>query len=121
MSDQPKLSSGAKLQELLGFDPTKRGTLSANLFSEVVKEIADERHKEAKARAKEHLVKAIQLREQMAKARKDFDAQDKKFEKELGRVLSQIQGILSGNDSPSPDDEECEKKECANDGEVVSA
>lgn len=117
MSDQPKASSGTKLQELLGFDPTKKGTLTADLFSEVVKEIADERHKEAKARAKEHLVKAIQLREQMAKARKDFDAQDKKFEKELGKALNQIQGILSGKNP----DEEKEEKECANEGEAVSA
>lgn len=117
MSDHPKASSGTKLQELLGFDPAKKGTLTADLFSEVVKEIADERHKEAKARAKEHLVKAIQLREQMAKARKDFDAQDKKFEKELGKALNQIDGILSGK---SPDEEK-EEKECANEGEAVSA
>jgi hypothetical protein len=92
MSDQQKKCASDRLQELLGFDAAKRGTLTSELFGEVVKEIQEERAKEAKSRAKEHLVKAMQLREQMEKARKDFENQYKKFEKELGSVLNQVQG-----------------------------
>lgn len=117
MSEQQRSTSGMKLQELLGFDPIKKGTLTSELFSEVVKEIQEERLKEAKVRAKEHLVKAIGLREQMEKARRDFANQEKKFEKELGKVLNQIQGILSGKNP----DEEKEESEGAKEGEAVSA
>lgn len=116
MSDQRKTSSD-KLQEMLGFDAAKKGTLTNDLFGEVVKEIQQERHDEAKKRAKEHLVKAINLREQMEKARKDFEGQAKKFDKELGKVLNQIQGILTGK---CPDEEK-EENESAKEGEVVSA
>ena len=117
MADQRKPTSSDKLQELLGFDAAKKGTLTSELFGEVVKEIQEERAKKAKEQAKEHLVKAMALREQMEKARKDFEGQAKKFDKELGKVLNQIQGILTGRNP----DEEKEEKECANEGEAVSA
>jgi len=105
MADQnTKKCAGERLQELLGFDAAKKGTLTSELFGEVVKEIQEERQKEAKARAKEHLVKAMQLREQMEKARKDFEGQYKKFEKELGNILNQIQGILTGKPCESQEE-----------------
>lgn len=98
-----------KLQELLEFDPAKRPTLTQELFSEVVKEIREERAKDAKTKAKEQLVKAMQVREQMVKAKKEFEGQYNKMEKELGKTLNQIQGILSGK-CPE-ENQECEKKE----------
>jgi len=106
--EKNKASNAEKLTTLLDFDPAKRPTLTQELFGEVVKEIKEERAKEAKTKAKEQLVKAMQLREQMAKADKDFNGQKQKMEKELGKVLNQIQGILSGK---CP--EECEKEEAA--------
>jgi DNA replication protein DnaD len=92
------MTNGERLQEMLGFDPVGKAGLTQDLFSEVVKEIQEERTKEAKAKAKEYLIKAMQLREQMEKAKRDFDTQYKKFEKELGKVLNQIQGILTGKE-----------------------
>lgn len=114
MSDQnnQKKTSADRLQDLLGFDAAKKGTLTSELFSEVVKEIQEERSKEAKVRAKEHLLKAMGLREQMDKAKKDFDSQYKKFEKELGKILNQIQSILSGKPCCDEEKEDCEEKEC---------
>jgi len=99
--------SAEKLEGLLGFDPAKRGTLE--LFKEVVQEISKERTDKAKAQdeaarwlnrqaAKEHLTKAISLREGMVKAEKDFNKEKQKFEKELGKVMNQIQGILPGKE-----------------------
>jgi hypothetical protein len=103
MGDNKKTNSD-KLQDMLDFDAAKRPTLTQELFGEVVKEIKEERAKDAKAKAKEQLVKAMQIREGMAKAAKDFNNQQQKMEKELGKVLNQIQGILSGK---CP--EECDK------------
>lgn len=109
MADTSVSKSAEKLEGLLGFDPTKRGTLTQELFKEVVQEISKERTDKAKAQAKEHLTKAIQLREGMVKAEKDFNKEKQKFEKELGKVMNQIQGILTGKE---PQEEvECEKKE----------
>jgi CRISPR/Cas system CSM-associated protein Csm2 small subunit len=96
-----------KLQELLTFDAAKKHNLTQELMSEVVKEITEERVKEAKTRAKEQLVKAMQLREQMAKAKRDFDNQYQKMEKELGKIMNQIQGILTGK---NPDPEEAKEE-----------
>lgn len=105
------MNSVEKLSDLLTFDPAKRSTLTQELFGEVVAEIKEERAKEAKIKAKEQLIKAMQLREQMAKAEKEFNNQKQKMEKELGKVLGQIQGILSGK-CPEENNSE-EKQECA--------
>jgi hypothetical protein len=104
-----KQSNSDKLAAMLEFDAAKRPTLTGELFGEVVKEIKEERAKDAKAKAKEQLVKAMQIREGMAKAEKEFNGQKQKMEKELGKVLNQIQGILSGK---CPEEgKECEKEE----------
>jgi hypothetical protein len=108
--DKNKATNSEKLASLLEFDAAKRPTLTQELFGEVVKEIKEERAKDAKAKAKEQLVKAMQLREQMSKAEKDFNGQKQKMEKELGKVLNQIQGILSGK-CPEENQECCEKDE----------
>lgn len=118
MADQQKQgqcqqgSAGERLTTLLTFDPSKKHQITADLFAEVVKEIKEERGKEAKAKAKEHLVKAMALKEQMDKARRDFSAADKKFEKELGKMLNQIHGMLSGK-SPEEVEEESKEKDPA--------
>lgn len=94
---QDQKTNSDKLFDILKFDASKKGSSITNdVFQEVVKEITDERMKEAKVKAKEHLLKAMQLREQMERARKDFDALYKKSEKELGKVLNQVESMLSG-------------------------
>lgn len=110
--DKNKGSNAEKLTTLLDFDPAKRPSLTQELFGEVVKEIKEERAKEAKVKAKEQLVKAMQIRESMAKAEKDFNGQKQKMEKELGKVLNQIQGILSGKCPEENQEGKEEEKEC---------
>lgn len=110
--NQQKQTNSDKLNSILEFDAAKRPTLTQELFGEVVKEIREERAKDAKAKAKEQLVKAMQIREGMAKAEKDFNNQKQKMEKELGKVLNQIQGILSGKCPDENKEGENEEKEC---------
>jgi hypothetical protein len=47
----------------------------------------------------------MQLREQMVKVKREFENQYNKMEKDLGKMLNQIQGILSGK----PPEEEKEE------------
>lgn len=104
MADPAKPDNSSKLQDLLKFDAAKRHPLTNELFGEVVKEITEERVKASKVQAKEALTKAMDLRAQMHKAQKDFNNQQQKFEKELGKILSQVQSMLSGKE-PEPEEE----------------
>lgn len=76
MADEKTTNSSAdKLQGYLGFDPVKSSTISQDLFKEVVGEIQLERANEAKIKAKELLIKAMEIQRQMHKAKKDFENQ----------------------------------------------
>lgn len=111
--ENKKKSHADDLAAMLGFDPSKSTSLTGDLFKEVVKEIQDEKLKEAKVKAKEHLLKAMTLRQQMVKVRKDFDKQWNQHEKELGNIMKQIHGIMSGKPAEEATEECAEKKECA--------
>jgi hypothetical protein len=85
-----------KLVEKLGFDPARRVSGDASVLADVVKEIQEERTKEAKVKVKELLVKAIEVRRQIDDAKKKFDKEVQKFEKELGKVLGDLERLASG-------------------------
>lgn len=90
-----------KLNDVLGFDPTKRFTLTGGkageLFQSTLKEITSEREEKAKADAKQVLISAISLAEEWKKAEKNFYQQKAKFDKELGKLMNQLNGMLNGN------------------------
>lgn len=88
-----------RLQDILGFDPVKYDVVTKDAITEVVKEIQQERLKKVKEKAKEQLIKAIELREQKAKMDREYINNSKKFDKELGSILSQIEKALSGKTS----------------------
>lgn len=103
-----KPSAAEKLTELLGFDPNKRPSLGqkgGKLFTEALADIVKERDEKAKAAATELFRKAIQLSDERNKARKAFQQADQKFEKELGKVLNQIQSLVNGTE-PQPENNE---------------
>ncbi len=104
--NNPKNASD-KLVDLLGFDPTKRTTISkgSKLFTEALAEITKERDEKAKGQATELFRKAIALSDERKKARQAFNSADAKFEKELGKVLNQINSLVSGKE-PEPDGEQ---------------
>lgn len=94
-----------KLNELLGFNPAKRhplGPKTGVLFQDTLKEIREEREKTAKAQAKDLLLKAMNIQEEWSKAEKQFNNQKAKFDKELGKLLNQINSMLNGSD-PQPE------------------
>ena len=94
MSD--KSSNSERLEKLCGFDPTKKLNATGELLAEVAKELREERETKAKASAREQLKKAVELREKMHNARKEFEGQCAKFDKELGNLLGRLESGLRG-------------------------
>lgn len=97
MSDQ---DNGARLAQLLEFDPGKEPGITKDAFADVLKELAEERREKAKAKAREVIVKASELRKKMVAARREFDKQEAAFNKELGKLLGQLQAAVNGKPQP---------------------
>ena len=100
-------SASDKLNAMLGFDPTKRATLGpvgSDLFKDALSDIVKERQEKAKALATELFRKAITLQEERKKAHRAFQQADHKFEKELGKVLNEIQGLAGGKEPEVTDE-----------------
>lgn len=93
-----KSSSAKNLVELLGYEPEKAHKITKELFGEVIEEIKKDRIDVAKNKVKDLLVKAINLRKQADKAKKDFTAQMIKCDEELGKVMCSIDLLLSGEE-----------------------
>jgi len=55
--------------------------------------------------------KAMSLRQQMHTAEKQFNQQRQKFEKELGKLLNQIQGTIEGREPEVDADKTGQKTE----------
>lgn len=100
-----------KLHAMLGYDPSKHGSADKDMLAEVLKEIQSERSTAIKAKAKEQLQKAIDLRGQMEKLKREFNTQYSKFEKELGKILSQIGNAQQQADNPDATEETAETAE----------
>ena len=96
-----------KLTELLGFDPGKKDQITSEAFKEVVAEIQAERQKTIKEKAKTQLVRAMEMRDQKEKTDREYAAQSKKWDKEMGKLLKGIESMLTGK----PIEEEGEKKD----------
>jgi hypothetical protein len=103
-----KASNPERLEKLVGYDPRKKLSASEELFKEVVADIRKEEEEKAKKEAREQLTKAIELSRKMAGLRKEFEAQEAKFNKELGKLLNRIENNLGG---PVTEAEETEGSE----------
>lgn len=90
------LANSDRLEQLIGFDAAKSPSVTQDVLTEVLKEIQEERKQKAKVQAKEQLIKALTLREQMAQARKKFEAEWEKSDKELGKVVNRLHAVLNG-------------------------
>jgi len=95
-------SNSERLKNLVDFDVTKKPTLTQELFQEVVGDLKKDRYEKAKTSAREQLTKAIELREKMHRVKKEFEAQEKKFEKELGNLLNSVESSLERTSSAAP-------------------
>lgn len=97
-------NSAERLEKLIGFDAAKRLNVTKELFGELVDDIKKERLEKAKISAREQLVKAIELREQMVKVEKEFENNRRKFEKELGKLLNSLEASLNGQQPPTEEE-----------------
>ena len=97
-------NNAERLENLLGFDAAKPESVTKGLLDEVVGEIQEERKKKAKVAAKEQVVKLMDQREKMYKAKKQFDGEFGKFEKEFGKMLNRLEGTLRGGPAPEETD-----------------
>lgn len=103
----PKTNEDRLLGLMGGENLARQGSLSQDLFGEVIKEIKEERAKANKVKAREYLEKAMDLWKQKEKAEREFRAALVKIDKELGKTLNQIEGMLSGR----PAQDEAEKED----------
>lgn len=87
-----------RLSRVLGFDPARKG--GTGVFADALEVVNKKRAEAAKDKAVGLIEQAITLREQMAQAENTFNAQKKKFEKELGKLVGRIEA-LAGGKSPS--------------------
>lgn len=89
-------NSTERLTNLVGFDPAQHPKVTDEIFKEVMQDINEARAEKAKEKARGLLEQAFELRGQMAKARSEFERQEKKFEKELGKILNRLESELRG-------------------------
>jgi hypothetical protein len=89
-----------RLAEIVGFDAAKGPNVTGDVLKEVLDEILEDRKQKAKVLAKEQLVKALTLREQMAAARRKFETEWEKSDKELGKVVNRLYASLNGKPAP---------------------
>jgi hypothetical protein len=84
-----------RLEDLLGHNPSKELT-GGDILQEAMKEIKEERAKEAKVKAKDMLSKAIELHRSITKADQEWRSKIAKFNKELGKVLNKLESFGQG-------------------------
>jgi hypothetical protein len=98
-----------RLEKLMGFDVVKRQGITKEIFKEVLGEVQEKRMEEAKTAAREQISKAIELREKMHKVKREFDGQMRKFDKDLGKLLNQLEAGLSGQPTEQPQEDSQEE------------
>lgn len=66
-----------------------------NVLQEALKEVAKEQGEERKKKAKEQIVKALDLKRQMDEAERNFNSSKKKWDKELGKTLARLNNMAN--------------------------
>ena len=100
MSDK---NTAERLEKLVGFDAAKHPSVTREVFQEVLEDLQKERAEKAKVAATEQIRKALELREKMVKAEREFNKQKEKFDKELGKLLSRLENQLGGGSAEEED------------------
>jgi len=90
----------ARLIRVLKYDPTKRQSLTGNVLQEVFDDVNKERINKAKEDTKVLISKAIEMTRQKADIDKTYRNTSQKFEKDLGKVMNQIEAMVNGKEQP---------------------
>lgn len=101
-----------RLNEMLGFDASKKEGISNSVFKNALSKIENERKMEAELRAEDLLRKALELVDQATKIDREYQKSKQKVDKELGRILGQLnQGSNENGSRQEPAEEETESAE----------
>ena len=87
----------------------KDSKVEFNVLQEALAEVSREDMEARKGKAKELIRTAMNLKSQMGEAKKKFESETKKFDKELGKVLNRLQNMASGRPLDEGAKEEEEK------------
>lgn len=82
----------ARLRDLVGFDPTRKQHPTTELLARVKGKITEKREAAAEEAAEKIIEQAMGLAEQASGAEKQFNQNKAKWNKELGKLLNNLQG-----------------------------
>lgn len=103
---------GSNVEKLVnlfgGEDPVKKPSITEDILSEALQDFKKARRDEALSRARDVIKKAVELREQKHKLDQEYNKQSKKFEDELGKLLSQLRANVEQTVSDVPVQEKTE-------------
>lgn len=110
MADGKKNNGGGttgadRLTALLGYDPGKGVGITKDAFQSVLDDLQKERSDESRAKAKELLKKAIELRKQQHALRVEFVKKDAAADKELNKLVNQLESAVNGTPPPAAAEE----------------
>lgn len=98
-----------RLCKVLQYDPAKQSGSNSSVFNKALQAVQERRDKEIQAKAEELLQQAIDLRCKMDESERQFNANKKKFEKELGKLVNRIEAYSRGESSSAVDAKETEE------------
>jgi hypothetical protein len=87
------MSNFDQVEEVLGFKPTQRPQTTSDVLAEAKHQILEERRLKAEEKAKGTMRNVIELCESAREAKKNFDKQMEKFNKELGPLLKSLKPV----------------------------
>lgn len=99
------MSASEDIQKILGFNPAKTPGPNKSAIDKAVAKLLVAREEKSAAAAEELLTKAIGLAEQLAAIEKEFKKKKEAVEKEIQKLVSQVQNALSGRDAAPTTDE----------------
>lgn len=88
----------------------------SNVMGQAIKEVNDERNKEKVVKAKELILEALKLQEQMNTEERKFNEQKKKFDKSLGKLMNRINGMMQNKPLDQIEQEEKEAEKASEGG-----
>lgn len=94
----------SKLNEMLGFDASKHTPLGS-VLGDALKEVNEERAEKAKEECKKVVLEAIGIAEQAKQAERQFFSAQKKFDKQLGKLMGRLQGGQRQQEQEDEDEE----------------
>lgn len=84
------------------FEPHEK---KLDILSEALEEISKERAEKRKEAAKELIRKALDLKEQKDRAKKEFEGKDRKWDKDLGKIMSRLERMAQGKPLDAGDED----------------